>query len=145
MALQENYQREDEPLAKVLVLRSLEAKEKSYSPYSRFRVGAALMTQDGKIFTGCNVENAVYPLGICAEQTAIVKAVSEGYRSFKAIAISSDSEGQFISPCGSCRQTMREFGKEWNVFLSKPDGSYKKMTVDELLPASFGPDCLYIE
>ncbi|XP_037535017.1 cytidine deaminase b, partial [Nematolebias whitei] len=92
--------------------------------------------------TGCNVENASYNLGLCAERTAISKAVSEGYRSFKAIAIASDLCDQFISPCGGCRQFMREFGSDWDVYLSKPDGSYRRMTVDELLPASFGPEDL---
>uniref|UniRef100_A0A3B1IID0 cytidine deaminase n=1 Tax=Astyanax mexicanus TaxID=7994 RepID=A0A3B1IID0_ASTMX len=91
---------------------------------------------------GCNVENACYNLGICAERTAISKAVSEGYRDFKAIAIASDLCEQFISPCGGCRQFMREFGATWDVYLSKPDGSYVEMTVEELLPGSFGPDDL---
>uniref|UniRef100_A0AAY5EAC8 cytidine deaminase n=1 Tax=Electrophorus electricus TaxID=8005 RepID=A0AAY5EAC8_ELEEL len=93
-------------------------------------------------FTGCNVENACYNLGICAERTAISKAVSEGFRDFKAIAIASDLREQFISPCGGCRQFMREFGASWDVYLSKPDGSYMEMTVEELLPESFGPEDL---
>ncbi|XP_076851419.1 cytidine deaminase b [Brachyhypopomus gauderio] len=125
-----------------LILQSLEAKKFSYSPYSKFRVGAALLTHDGTVFTGCNVENACYNLGICAERTAISKAVSEGYRDFKAIAIVSDLCEQFISPCGGCRQFMREFGAGWDVYLSKPDGSYVEMTVEELLPESFGPENL---
>uniref|UniRef100_A0A1A7XU48 Cytidine deaminase n=1 Tax=Iconisemion striatum TaxID=60296 RepID=A0A1A7XU48_9TELE len=114
----------------------------SYCPYSKFRVGAAVMTLDNCVFTGCNVENACYTLGLCAERNAISKAVSEGHRSFKAIAIASDLCDQFISPCGGCRQFMREFGSSWDVYLSKPDGSYQKMTVDELLPFSFGPEDL---
>ncbi|XP_064160179.1 cytidine deaminase-like [Anguilla rostrata] len=125
-----------------LIRKSLEAKEFAYCPYSKFRVGAALLTHDGTIFTGCNVENACYNLGICAERTAISKAVSEGFRTFKAIAISSDLNEQFISPCGGCRQFMREFGTQWEVFLSKPDGSYVEMSVEELLPVSFGPEDL---
>uniref|UniRef100_A0A672MD08 cytidine deaminase n=1 Tax=Sinocyclocheilus grahami TaxID=75366 RepID=A0A672MD08_SINGR len=92
--------------------------------------------------TGCNVENACFCLGICAERTAISKAVSEGYRDFKAIAIASDMCEHFVSPCGGCRQFMREFGANWDVYLSKPDGSYVEMTVEELLPASFGPEDL---
>uniref|UniRef100_A0A3B1IC54 Cytidine deaminase b n=1 Tax=Astyanax mexicanus TaxID=7994 RepID=A0A3B1IC54_ASTMX len=94
------------------------------------------------LYRCCNVENACYNLGICAERTAISKAVSEGYRDFKAIAIASDLCEQFISPCGGCRQFMREFGATWDVYLSKPDGSYVEMTVEELLPGSFGPDDL---
>uniref|UniRef100_A0A8C1X645 Cytidine deaminase b n=1 Tax=Cyprinus carpio TaxID=7962 RepID=A0A8C1X645_CYPCA len=91
---------------------------------------------------GCNVENACFCLGICAEKTAISKAVSEGYTDFKAIAIASDMCEHFVSPCGGCRQFMREFGANWDVYLSKPDGSYVEMTVEELLPASFGPEDL---
>uniref|UniRef100_A0A673HH13 cytidine deaminase n=1 Tax=Sinocyclocheilus rhinocerous TaxID=307959 RepID=A0A673HH13_9TELE len=90
----------------------------------------------------CNVENACYSAGLCAERTAISKAVSEGHKSFKAIAIASDLEDRFISPCGACRQFMREFGSQWDVYMSKSDGSYKLMTVEELLPSSFGPDDL---
>ncbi|XP_028854791.1 cytidine deaminase b [Denticeps clupeoides] len=125
--------------------RSAEAKAFAYCPYSRFRVGAALLTKDGAIFTGCNVENACNNLGICAERTAIAKVVSAGHREFKAIAIASDLREQFISPCGGCRQFMREFGSSWNVYLSKLDGSHVEMTVRELLPRSFGPDDLGME
>lgn len=130
---------------KELIQQSQEAKNQAYCPYSKFRVGAALLTLEDCVFTGCNVENACYNLGLCAERTAMSKAVSEGYRSFKAIAIASDLEDQFISPCGGCRQFMREFGKNWDVYLSKPNGSYLKMTVDELLPASFGPEDLSMD
>uniref|UniRef100_A0A8C2IZG1 Cytidine deaminase n=1 Tax=Cyprinus carpio TaxID=7962 RepID=A0A8C2IZG1_CYPCA len=119
-----------------------EARKFAYCPYSKFRVGAALLTHDGTVFTGCNVENACFCLGICAEKTAISKAVSEGYTDFKAIAIASDMCEHFVSPCGGCRQFMREFGANWDVYLSKPDGSYVEMTVEELLPASFGPEDL---
>ncbi|KAL2091109.1 hypothetical protein ACEWY4_013372 [Coilia grayii] len=125
-----------------LIRMSLDAKEFAYCPYSKFRVGAAVLAHDGRVFTGCNVENACYNLGICAERNAISKAVSEGYRDFKAIAIASDLSDQFISPCGGCRQFMREFGASWDVYLSKPDGSYVETTVDELLPGSFGPEDL---
>ncbi|XP_077058778.1 cytidine deaminase b [Siphateles boraxobius] len=127
---------------KELIRKSLEATKFAYCPYSKFRVGAALLTHDGTVFTGCNVENACFNLGICAERTAISKAVSEGYQDFKAIAIASDLCEHFISPCGGCRQFMREFGANWDVYLSKPDGSFVEMTVEELLPASFGPDDL---
>uniref|UniRef100_A0A672NN37 Cytidine deaminase n=1 Tax=Sinocyclocheilus grahami TaxID=75366 RepID=A0A672NN37_SINGR len=121
----------------------MKAKEQAYCPYSKFRVGAAVLAIYSTVFlTGCNVENTSYPLGLCAEMTAISKAVSEGYISFKAIAIASDLEDCFISPCGACRQFMREFGSQWDVYMSKSDGSYKLMTVEELLPCSFGPDDL---
>ncbi|XP_017361932.1 cytidine deaminase isoform X2 [Cebus imitator] len=93
-----------------LLVCSQEAKKSAYCPYSHFPVGAALLTQDGRIFQGCNIENACYPLGICAERTAIQKAISEGYKDFRAIAIASDMKDDFISPCGACRQVMREIG-----------------------------------
>uniref|UniRef100_A0A3Q2ZT88 Cytidine deaminase n=2 Tax=Kryptolebias marmoratus TaxID=37003 RepID=A0A3Q2ZT88_KRYMA len=131
-----------EEMTKNLILQSQEAKKRSYCPYSKFRVGAALMTSDNSVITGCNVENASSNLGLCAERTAISKAVSEGHKSFKAIAIASDLCDQFISPCGGCRQFMREFGSDWDVYLTKPDSSYIRMTVAELLPASFGPEDL---
>ncbi|KAG7323355.1 hypothetical protein KOW79_013057 [Hemibagrus wyckioides] len=125
-----------------LITVSQEAKTFAYSPYSKFRVGAALLTQDGTVFTGCNVENACLAMGICAERVAICKAVSEGQKEFKAIAITSDMVDNFISPCGGCRQFMREFGLQWEVYLSKSDGSFIKKTVEELLPTSFGPEDL---
>ncbi|XP_029434625.1 cytidine deaminase [Rhinatrema bivittatum] len=126
----------------LLLRSSQEAKKSAYCPYSRFPVGAALLTCDGKIFSGCNVENAVYTLGICAERTAIQKAISEGYRNFRAIAIASDLKEEFISPCGACRQVMREFGADWDVFLTKPNGTYMLTTIRDLLPMSFAPDHL---
>ncbi|MEE6482161.1 hypothetical protein FKM82_013163, partial [Ascaphus truei] len=91
---------------------------------------------------GCNVENACYTLGICAERTAIQKAVSEGHKEFKAIAVASDVEEQFITPCGACRQVMREFGSDWDIFLTKPSGAYVLKTLHQLLPMSFGPEDL---
>ncbi|XP_069096375.1 cytidine deaminase [Pleurodeles waltl] len=118
------------------------AKESAYCPYSNFRVGSALLTSEGKIYSGCNVENACYTLGICAERTAIQKAISDGCRSFRAIAIASDLTSEFITPCGACRQVMREFGADWDVYLTKPNGTYIVKTVRELLPLSFGPEDL---
>uniref|UniRef100_A0A8C7QU67 Cytidine deaminase a n=1 Tax=Oncorhynchus mykiss TaxID=8022 RepID=A0A8C7QU67_ONCMY len=120
---------ENEDWIKPLIYQSQGAKEFAYCPYSKFRVGAALLAHDGTVFTGCNVENASYNLGLCAERTTIAKAVSEGYRRFKTIAIASDLEDQF-------------FGDQWSVYLSKPDGSYVEITVGELLPVSFGPEDL---
>ncbi|XP_007933850.1 cytidine deaminase [Orycteropus afer afer] len=125
-----------------LLLSCLEARNTAYCPYSHFRVGAALLTRNGRIFLGCNIENACYPLGICAERTAIHKAVSEGYKDFRAIAVATDVKDDFTSPCGACRQVMREFGTDWAVYMTKPDGTYLLKTLKELLPASFGPEDL---
>ncbi|XP_078369143.1 cytidine deaminase-like [Oculina patagonica] len=119
-----------------LLERSIKAKEHSHSPYSKFRVGAALLTDTGEIIDGCNVENASYGLTICAERTALVKAVSMGFKKFPAIAITTDME-QFIAPCGACRQVIAEFGLECDVYLVKSDLSYTKMSVSELLPLAF--------
>ncbi|KAJ7418462.1 Cytidine deaminase [Willisornis vidua] len=135
----------------LLLRRSREAKNCAYCPYSRFPVGAALLTASGEIFSGCNVENACYSLGVCAERTAIQKAISEGHTRFKAMAIartelyvfSFDSDmGDFITPCGACRQVMREFGTDWDVYLTKADGTYIVKRLEELLPLSFGPEDL---
>ena len=119
-----------------LLKQSIKAKEHSHSPYSKFRVGAALLTDTGEIIDGCNVENASYGLTICAERTALVKAVSMGFKKFPAIAISSDTE-EFIAPCGDCRQVIAEFGLECDVYLVKSDLSYKKLSISELLPMTF--------
>lgn len=124
---------------KQLVKTSHDAKKKSYSPYSKFPVGAALFCNDGTVVTGCNVENASYGLTICAERTAIVKAVSEGHRKFKAIAISSDLKNNFIVPCGACRQFLVEFGTDWDVYMTKPDLSYETLKTGDLLPHCFAP------
>ncbi|XP_064642331.1 cytidine deaminase-like isoform X2 [Lineus longissimus] len=125
-----------------LINRSHEMKNFSHSPYSNFRVGAALVTEDGSIFSGCNVENAVLGLSICAEKTAICKAVSEGHKKFEVMVVASDMQDQFIAPCGPCRQFMAEFGMETEVYMTKPDKTYNKMTVSELLPAGFEPSHL---
>ncbi|XP_061162489.1 cytidine deaminase-like [Saccostrea echinata] len=132
----------DSESIKKLFKTSHDMKKKSYSPYSKFRVGAALLCEDGTVITGCNVENASYGLTICAERTALTKAVSEGHRRFKAIAISSDLKTSFIVPCGACRQFMVEFGTDWNVYMTKPDDSYKLMKTGELLPLGFVPEAL---
>uniref|UniRef100_A0A671UW93 Cytidine deaminase n=1 Tax=Sparus aurata TaxID=8175 RepID=A0A671UW93_SPAAU len=120
---------------------SHKAKEFSSCPYSELRVGSALLTEDGQIFSGCNVENACFYLSLCAERTAINKAVSEGHRKLKAIAVSSDLEDRVIPPCGACRQVIREFG-DIPVFMTKVDGSYTMMTLEELLPLSWGAEYL---
>ncbi|XP_033724824.1 cytidine deaminase-like [Pecten maximus] len=133
---------EDSEDIKKMLQMSASSKKQSYSPYSKFRVGAALLCEDGTIITGCNVENASYGLSICAERTALVKAVSMGHRSFKAIAISSDLKSSFIVPCGACRQFLLEFGKNWDVYMTKPDNTYKVMKTGELLPLGFAPEAL---
>ena len=119
-----------------LMAQAEEAKRNSYSPYSGFRVGAALVTSEGKVFTGTNVESASYGATICAERTAVVKAVSEGYREFEAIAVSSDAEeGSF--PCGICRQFLAEFGLGIKIVTGKKTGEIRVHTVAELLPFAF--------
>jgi cytidine deaminase len=119
-----------------LLARAEEARKHSYSPYSGFRVGAAVATAEGKIFTGANVENATYGATICAERTAVVKAVSEGYTDFEAIAVGSDAdEGSF--PCGICRQFIAEFGLDIKVVTGKASGDIRVHTIAELLPFAF--------
>eukprot|EP00118_Oscarella_pearsei_P003285 m.13752 g.13752 ORF g.13752 m.13752 type:complete len:142 (+) comp25192_c0_seq2:2265-2690(+) len=136
----------DEETISKLVKVAHEAKETAYSPYSRFHVGAALLSKNGdRIFTGCNVENASYSLTICAERTAIVKAVSEGVREFKAIAVASDTKDKFLTPCGACRQVLCEFGPEMIVVLTTPDMATRITSVAELLPNHFGPGDLDLE
>uniref|UniRef100_A0A9J8CBK1 cytidine deaminase n=1 Tax=Cyprinus carpio carpio TaxID=630221 RepID=A0A9J8CBK1_CYPCA len=92
-----------------------------------------------KSLIGCNVENASYGLTVCAERTAIQRAVAEGYRRFTAIAVTCDIKDSFVGPCGACRQVLMEFGTEWDVYLTKPDGTYKKTSLRELLPLAFTP------
>ena len=119
-----------------LINACVKAKEYSYSPYSKFRVGAALLTDTDEVVTGCNVENVSYGLAICAERTALVKAVSEGHKKFKAIAVTTDVATTFTYPCGACRQFMAEFG-DFDVYLVSVDGRVKKSTVNDILPFSF--------
>jgi len=122
-----------------LVAQAREARQRAYAPYSGYRVGAALLTKSGRIYTGCNVENAVYPLCTCAERVAVVKAVSEGEQEFDALAVVTENGG---APCGSCRQTLREFGEDIVVLIADATGAYRETTVAELLPDSFGANDL---
>jgi cytidine deaminase len=122
-----------------LVAQAREARQRAYAPYSGYRVGAALLTKSGRIYTGCNVENAVYPLCTCAERVAVVKAVSEGEQEFDALAVATENGG---APCGSCRQTLREFGEDIVVLIADAAGAYRETTVAELLPDSFGANDL---
>ena len=121
-----------------LIAEAYAAKEKAYIPYSGFAVGAALLGKSGKIYRGCNIENAAYSPTNCAERTAVFKAVSEGEREFLGIAIAGDGDG-YLSPCGVCRQVLREFAEPENfeVVMAGKDHSYRKMTLAQLLPASF--------
>ncbi|MBQ8527558.1 MAG: cytidine deaminase [Lachnospiraceae bacterium] len=126
-----------------LIEEARKAREFSYSPYSNYMVGAALLTKEGKIYTGCNIENAAYGPSNCAERTAIFKAVSEGERSFEAIAIvggKKESAGDYAAPCGVCRQVMMEFCKpdEMQIIVAKSPEAYKVFTLQELMPEGFG-------
>ena len=118
-----------------LMERAIKARENSYSPYSHFAVGAALLCEDGTLYEGCNIENASYGLTNCAERTAIFKAVSEGHIKFKALAVVADTEGP-CAPCGACRQVMAEF-KIPLIIMGNLMGNIKIVTIEELLPFSF--------
>ena len=121
---------------KDLCKAAIDAMKNAYVPYSGYRVGAALMTEDGKHFTGCNIENAVYPVGTCAERTAMGKAISEGHRDFVRIVIAGRSE-DYCYPCGMCRQFMKEFAPEMQVICLNGKGEAKELTLRELLPYGF--------
>ena len=125
---------------KLLMHTAQEARNNSYSPYSHFRVGAALLTKSGKVYTGCNIENAAYSVTVCAERTAIFKAVSEGERDFEALAIVGGRDGEiadFCAPCGVCRQVISEFcKKDFKIILGNED-NFEVYTLDLLLPYSF--------
>ena len=130
-----------------LCIMADDARAQSYCIYSGFSVGAALLTKSGKVYKGCNIENASYPAGICAERTAFVKALSEGEREFAAIAISGGKKGDKPAdafPCGICRQFMNEFvsGDDFEVVIVHEDMGYSVYKLSELLPYSFGPENL---
>ncbi len=127
-----------------LIRAALRARELSYSPYSNYRVGAALLTESGEVFTGCNIENAAYTPAICAERTAFFKAVSEGCREFSAIAIAGSPAGEMSQlswPCGVCRQVMMEFcdPERFLVIVAISEENYRARRLKELLPEGFGP------
>ncbi|NOZ49677.1 MAG: cytidine deaminase [Chloroflexi bacterium] len=123
----------------MLVRRAMQARSKAYAPYSRYAVGAAVLTMAGDIFDGCNIENATYSATVCAERVAIFKAISEGQRHLAAIAVVTENGG---SPCGICRQVMREFAPDMVVLIADAEGSYRRSTVAQLLPDSFAPEDL---
>ena len=117
-----------------LVSHAIEARGRAYASYSGYPVGAAVLTDSGRIYTGCNIENAAYPLAICAERVAVFQAVAQGERSFIALAVATANGG---SPCGSCRQVLREFGANTIVLIADASGAYRETTVADLLPDSF--------
>lgn len=129
---------------KQLIREAIVAMQLSYSPYSHFKVGAALLTADGKIYRGCNIENAAYSPTNCAERTAFFKAVSEGERHFSAICIVGGADGiltEYAPPCGVCRQVMMEFcdPETFQILLATDEEHYDLFTLQELLPRGFGP------
>lgn len=125
----------------VLRERALGAMERAYAPYSNFRVGAALLGEDGSVAEGCNVENAAYPAGICAERAAVAAAVARGVRAFEAVVIMTDAE-EPTPPCGICRQVLQEFSPHMLVVSSTRTGGEARWTLDELLPKAFTPRSL---
>ena len=125
-----------------LIEQSKIAREKAYVPYSKFPVGAALLGEDGKVYHGCNIENAGYSMANCAERTAFFKAISEGITKFKAIAVVADTDGP-CAPCGACRQVMSEFCKpNMPVYLTNLKGDIQETTVGELIPFAFSTEDL---
>lgn len=122
-----------------LIASAKAVREQAYAPYSNFKVGAALLGKSGRVYTGCNVENAAYGPSMCAERTAIFKAVSEGEREFEAIAVVTENG---VSPCGTCRQVMMEFAPDMTVFISNTQGDARITTVRDLLPDGFTPNHL---
>jgi len=134
----------------VLIKHALEARKKAYTPYSNFRVGAALLTKDGKIYSGCNIENAAYTPTICAERTTFFKAISEGERDFLKIAVVGSPEGEPVRmayPCGVCRQVMAEFcdADTFEIITAVSEKEYQVYKLKDLLPFGFGPEDLQHE
>jgi cytidine deaminase len=132
----------ERPTDAELVVHARQARNRAYAPYSNFPVGAALLGRSGRVYTGCNVENAAYPLVTCAERTAVTKAVSEGEREFEAIAVVTATGA---TPCGACRQILREFaGPEGDlrVIVADTAGNARTFTIADLLPEGFTPDQL---
>ncbi|WP_019415860.1 cytidine deaminase [Paenisporosarcina sp. TG20] len=121
------------------------ARENAYVPYSKFKVGAALVTKEGKVYHGCNIENAAYSMTNCAERTAVFKAVSEGVRDFASLTVVADTDGP-VSPCGACRQVIAEFCEpNMPVYLTNLKGDVQETTVAELLPGAFSQeDLIYV-
>ncbi|MDM5338995.1 cytidine deaminase [Fictibacillus enclensis] len=122
-----------------LVREAVTARDRAYVPYSKFQVGAALLTKDGKVYHGCNIENAAYSVTNCAERTALFKAVSEGVKEFSALAVVADTKRP-VPPCGACRQVISELcPSDMKVYLTNLQGDILETTVEELLPGAFSP------
>ena len=126
---------------KKLIEEAEKARKRAYTPYSKFQVGAAVFCADGKIFTGCNIENASFGLTVCAERVAIFKAISEGSTKFEAIAVIGDTDKP-CSPCGACRQVISEFGEDIPLIMANLKGDVKIKKIKELLPEAFGKNDL---
>jgi cytidine deaminase len=131
-----------QPEYAALVAMAREARERAYCPYSQFAVGAAALTSTGRIFLGCNVENAAYPATICAERTALVSAYAAGEREIVAIAVLADTPAAPVSPCGTCRQVIHELAPHAAVVLANMRGEMTPTTPQELLPGGFTGDAL---
>lgn len=134
----------EEAVIRKLIKTAVRQLSYSYAPYSHFKVGAALLAENGTIYTGCNIENAAYTPTNCAERTAFFKAVSEGVRTFKAICITGGMNGEltdYTAPCGVCRQVMMEFcsPEEFEIILAKGEDDYKMYKLKDLMPLGFGP------
>lgn len=128
-----------EPDLDALFAAAKAVQQKAYAPYSRFKVGAAILADDGKVYSGCNVENAAYPVGACAEAGAISAMIAGGARAIRAIAVIGDG-AELVTPCGACRQRIREFATpETPIAIAGPEGIRARFSLAELLPASFGP------
>ena len=129
-----------------LILKAIESMKNSYSPYSNFKVGAALLSESGKVYTGCNIENVAFGPSICAERVAFFKAISEGEKNFSKIAVVGGKDGIISSatpPCGVCRQVMREFcNDDFEILIVRENGNYDKVLLKDLLPNSFKPEIL---
>lgn len=137
----------DRELAEKMIGVAIEQLKYSYTPYSGFKVGAALLTREGKIYTGCNIENAAYTPTNCAERTTFFKAVSEGERNFRAICVVGGKDGiltEYAAPCGVCRQVMMEFcdPDTFRIILATGKEQYEIFTLKEMLPMGFGPENL---
>ena len=128
---------------KNLIAEAKIARDKAYVPYSNFKVGAAILTDDGKIIHGCNIENAAYSMCNCAERTALFKAYSDGIKNFRAMAVVADTNRP-VSPCGACRQVISELApKDMKIYLTNLQGDVQELTVEALLPGAFSPEDLH--
>jgi cytidine deaminase len=126
----------EEQLIQKLIAAARQAREAAYAPYSNFKVGAAVLSADGRIFTGCNVENASFGATVCAERVAIFAAVAAGQRQIKALAVIADTP-EPVAPCGLCRQVLQEFGADCQVIMANLTGEYRVVTMAQLLPHAF--------